>query len=361
MKRTGGLLFVLLLWSAFVSAQGKPAITFEKEDHDFGSFAESLGSVTCTFTFTNTGDAPLLITNASASCGCTRPTFPKEPIAPGKPGEIKVTYNAKGRPGSFRKSVYIYSNAEPTKATLHIKGNVISGEKKQHPEFAYTMGSIALKTRHLPFFEVFTNTPKSLSVEFVNNSRAPLSLSFERVPRHLSVKQVPENVEPGQIGLIEITYNASKAKDWGIRKDEFFIKFPGESDITPGNTITVSADIREDYSKMSVEQKEKAPKISLSENRVDFGTIKGTAPVEKVIKITNNGKTNLQIRKVNNESGVVVAAVSRMSVQSEKSIDLKITVYPAKTRSKVLNHRVFVITNDPDNPAVSIPVFANFE
>lgn len=362
MKRAGSiLLFAVLFWPMLVLAEGKPAITFEKGEHDFGSFAESLGMVTCTFTFTNTGDAPLLITNASASCGCTRPVFPKEPVAPGKSAEITVTFNPKGRPGAFRKNVYIYSNTEPSKTTLYIKGTVIPEEKKEHPEFAYTMGRIALKVRHLPFFEVYTDVPKKLSVEFVNNSHSPLALSFDRVPRHLSVKQIPESVAPGQIGLIEITYNASKAKDWGIRRDEFYIRFPGEANITPGNTISVSADIREDYSKMSSEQKERAPEALLSESRIDFETVQGTTPVEKVIKIQNNGKTNLQIRKISNESNVVTAEVSRMSVQSGKAVDLKITVYPAKTKSKVLNHRIFIITNDPDTPTLSIPVFARFE
>lgn len=223
------------------------------------------------------------------------------------------------------------------------------------------MGRIALKVRHLPFFEVYTDDPKKLSVEFVNNSRSPLTLSFDRVPRHLSVKQIPESVAPGQIGLIEVTYNASKAKDWGIRRDEFYIRFPGEPNIIPGNTISVSADIREDYSKMSSEQKERAPKALLSENRIDFEKVQGTTPVEKIIKIQNDGKTNLQIRKVSNESNVVTAEVSRMSVQSGKAVDLKITVYPAKTKSKVLNHRIFIITNDPDHPTLSIPVFARFE
>ena len=275
--------------------------------------------------------------------------FPKEPVAPGKSAEITVTLNPKGRPGAFRKNVYIYSNTEPSKTTLYIKGTVIPEEKKEHPEFAYTMGRIALKVRHLPFFEVYTDVPKKLSVEFVNNSRSPLTLSFDRVPRHLSVKQIPESVAPGQIGLIEITYNASKAKDWGIRRDEFYIRFPGESNITPGNTISVSADIREDYSKMSSEQKERAPKALLSESRIDFETVQGTTPVEKVIKIQNNGKTNLQIRKISNESSVVTAEVSRMSVQSGKAVDLKITVFLLLRMILIIQHYLSLYLRDSND------------
>lgn len=103
----------------------EPAITFEETSHDFGSIAEEGGNVTHEFTFTNTGDAPLMIVNASASCGCTRPTYPKKPVAPGKSDKIKVTYAPAGRPGEFVKSITVKTNAKKQKSVkLQIKGAV---------------------------------------------------------------------------------------------------------------------------------------------------------------------------------------------------------------------------------------------
>ena len=80
-----------------------------------------------TFEFTNVGNEPLIIQNASASCGCTTPEWPKEPILPGKVGKIKVKYNTQGRGNQpFDKSVYISSNASTNneRYELHIKGFV---------------------------------------------------------------------------------------------------------------------------------------------------------------------------------------------------------------------------------------------
>ncbi len=125
-----GILFMTMMESSLFGYQAiaqevvaGPAITVDKETHDYGNIQfEANGE--CEFTITNTGTEPLMITGARGSCGCTVPTYPKEPIAPGETAVIKVTYDTK-RPGNFNKSVTITSNAvnEPTK-TVYIKGNV---------------------------------------------------------------------------------------------------------------------------------------------------------------------------------------------------------------------------------------------
>ncbi len=103
-----------------VKAQAK--MDFKKELHDYGNIKNGANG-TCTFEFTNTGNAPLIISNAAGSCGCTVPTWPKEPIAPGAKGEITVKYDTK-RTGEFTKTVTLTSNATETSKVLTIKGNV---------------------------------------------------------------------------------------------------------------------------------------------------------------------------------------------------------------------------------------------
>ena len=98
-------------------------IEFEKEIHDYGT-VEYAGNGQCTFKFKNTGNAPLIISNAKGSCGCTVPSWPKEPVAPGASSSLSVKYDTK-RPGAINKSVTITSNAlnSPTKV-VRIKGTV---------------------------------------------------------------------------------------------------------------------------------------------------------------------------------------------------------------------------------------------
>lgn len=101
-------------------------IQFENETHNFGTFPESESVQKCTFKFTNTGSAPLIIHQAIASCGCTVPTYTKSPIRPGQTGTIEITYNGKGKyPGHFKKIITVRSNAkEHSVVRLYIEGDM---------------------------------------------------------------------------------------------------------------------------------------------------------------------------------------------------------------------------------------------
>ena len=129
MKRT--LFFCILAIMAIalpasLSPGGKKAkATFSEYRYDFGNVKEKGGLVSHEFVFTNTGDGNLLIVDATATCGCTRPEYPKQPIAPGKKGKVKVTYNPAGRPGPIDRTVTVKTNGSPKKVRLKIVGNVI--------------------------------------------------------------------------------------------------------------------------------------------------------------------------------------------------------------------------------------------
>lgn len=104
-----------------------PVMTFEETSFDFGTIQEG-EVVEHTFTFTNTGDAPLVLTAAKGSCGCTVPTWPREAIAPGETGEMLVSFNSRGRKNVQNKSVRITANTKSGTETIRIKANVIPAE-----------------------------------------------------------------------------------------------------------------------------------------------------------------------------------------------------------------------------------------
>lgn len=108
------------------SAAKAAEIKFDTLSHDFGTFSEKDPIVQCTFTFTNVGTAPLIIHQAIASCGCTVPTYTKDPIKPGEKGSIDVTYNGQGKfPGKFRKTITVRTNAkESAVVRLSIEGTM---------------------------------------------------------------------------------------------------------------------------------------------------------------------------------------------------------------------------------------------
>jgi len=124
MKKLGVFILFALFSVGFLAAQS-PKAAFKNNVHNFGKVAEEAGQVTCTFEFTNTGNAPLIINSVRASCGCTTPTYTKEPVLPNQKGEIKVAYSTTNRVGSFDKNVTIFTNVPDTTYRLTIKGEVL--------------------------------------------------------------------------------------------------------------------------------------------------------------------------------------------------------------------------------------------
>ena len=100
-----------------------PVMSFDETEYDFGNIAKGT-NVEHKFTFTNTGDAPLVIVDAKSSCGCTVPNPPKEPIGVGETGEMLVKFNSKGKPNIQNKTVTITANTWPKTSTLRIKAMV---------------------------------------------------------------------------------------------------------------------------------------------------------------------------------------------------------------------------------------------
>lgn len=125
-------LFTAFLFFAGLTATFAQAkISFDKLVNDFGTFSENNPVQKCTFTFTNTGDKPLIINQASASCGCTVANYTKTPIKPGKKGTVTVTYNGKGLfPGHFKKAITVRSNGIPMITRIYIEGVMSEAKEK---------------------------------------------------------------------------------------------------------------------------------------------------------------------------------------------------------------------------------------
>lgn len=102
-----------------------PVIKFENPEHDFGTILQGV-KVEHTYKFTNTGTADLLITDAKASCGCTVPDYTKEPVAPGKSGEVHVVFDSTGKSGDVSKTVTLTLNTEKGTETVSFKANIES-------------------------------------------------------------------------------------------------------------------------------------------------------------------------------------------------------------------------------------------
>ena len=109
-----------------------PVMKFAEAEFDFGDIKADT-KVRHTFTFTNTGKTPLLIEDATASCGCTTPSWTKAPVAPGTQGRLEVQFDSRGKHGIISKQVAVRANTQPNITTLLIKGNVLNNGTTDKP------------------------------------------------------------------------------------------------------------------------------------------------------------------------------------------------------------------------------------
>lgn len=118
------IILLSVIFSGVLLAQ-TPVLAFDTVSIDLKKINELDGLATTVFKFKNTGNAPLIINRVQASCGCTTPNWTREPVLPGKMGNVTVSYNPVNRPGAFIKSIAVYSNASTAPTVLTIKGEVI--------------------------------------------------------------------------------------------------------------------------------------------------------------------------------------------------------------------------------------------
>ncbi len=140
MKKAVFIFFSVILISVSTFSQNKgPSIKFDNTEYDYGTIYQG-GDGSCDFKFKNTGDEPLVLSSVRSSCGCTVPSWPKDPILPGQSASIKVTYDTK-RIGTISKQIIVISNAvsEPS-LTLAIKGNVLQKPNEVLPEKQVNQG-----------------------------------------------------------------------------------------------------------------------------------------------------------------------------------------------------------------------------
>ncbi len=347
MKKVFIILQVLFIAVLTVSAQ--PKIVFDKNQHDFGKVGEGDGVASYDFSFKNTGTSPLIIQDVKTTCGCTTPEWTKQPIRPGATGFIKVNYEVKGRPGAIDKSITVYSNGSSTPISLRIIGEVIPVDRR--PEaFRYTAGSIRLDDMHVAFNRVYSYETSSLVVTAYNPGPNPVKISFVDLPAYIKVDVSPSKISKDEKASIKVTYDVSKRKDWGFVSDR--ISMILNDDKSKDYKLTVTADIEEDFSRWTASQIQNAAVVSLDKSTIDAGKIKKGEKKTYVVKVTNSGKSALQIRKVTSNSTQITTNAPK-EIAPNATSEISIT-YDTSEQSGEQNKTVTLITNDPKNATVTI-------
>jgi hypothetical protein len=354
------LLLFLSIVSISASLISQPMMKLSETEHDFGKFREEAGKQSFDIVVTNTGNAPLVIQNIAASCGCTQPDWTKQPIPPGGNGKITAKYDPANRPGQFSKTLSVYTNSKPEVVVLTLKGEVIPREKTIEELFTFPVGAVRFESNHLAFTNVKKTEKKIRVMQLINTSDAPVKIGFDNLPPHLTLKANPETLKPGQKGIVEGTYDATKNNSWGNVSDMVKIKL---NDVTQENVYYyVSANLVEDFSSMSKEDMEKAPVFKLASSTVDLGTMPGTTSKEVEFKFSNEGKSDLFIRHVRSTCGCTAVLQGQVGVgiKPGESSSIKAVFNSGGYNGKVTK-AIYVYTNDPKNSEAILMLTANVQ
>lgn len=344
-----------LLFALIVMAQN-PVITFDKTTHDFGKFNEADGRVTTIFTFKNEGMTPLVVSNVRASCGCTTPKWTREPIEPGQTGELTVTYNPNGRPGRFQKTVTVTSNATEPTTRLYIKGEVIPKPVKPVNKYPVTMGELSLQKKSIHFGTIIKGSNKMLEIEYANLTEQPITIDVLLSDEHSYIKPnvTLKTVAPGQTGKLQFAIQSEECPEYGPINVKAYVTVNGKRDISEASAITISANIKEDFSQLTVEQRQQAPIVDVLKE-VHLGTvIPGKKHMSK-ITITNAGINPLVIRRVIINDQHINCIAPKAAIKAGRKADIKLELDAnIKSNPAQYSRILTLITNDPKNPVVNI-------
>ncbi len=340
-------ILLVIVWLATTVAYASPQIVWIKDSHDFGTFKEECGEVTCSMQFVNTGDAPVAVTDMRVTCGCTTPRYPKGEIAPGDTASITVTYSALGRPGKFKKKIYVYTSADTERHTLTVSGLVIGEESTIKSRYPVAAGKLRLRNNTVAFGEMNKGKIKTAFIDAYNHSTDTLHPEWKNVPEYLSVISTPAEVAPGEQVTFSFYLNTGKCPQWGMNEIGLaLIPDNGEQEVP----VSVMVIVNEDFSKMTPGQLANAPKISVLPDAVDFGTITyDSGMISRTFEIANNGKNALEIRRIYSTDSGITVNVESTKVKKGKKTVATVTVDTSKINPELLDARITVITNDPEN------------
>ena len=346
-----------------IGAMAQSAIEFKKTTHDFGEFKEDAGVQRYRFELKNTGDSDLIVTNAQASCGCTTPSWSKEPIKPGKTGYVEAGYDPRGRgTGPFSKTITVMTNSKKTPVTtLTIKGSAKEKEKTIADLYPRKIGDFRINNEYLNMGRVYPGKIATQSFKIYNDTNLTLTIiPITPTGKHLSISVEPSVVKPKQTAEIKITYDAKAKGDWGYMNDAFELKYSGGT--ADKAVLYVVATIEEEQKKdLTPEQLKAAPRMFFDKKEHDFGVLKPGEIVNHEFTFTNTGGGDLLLHKTKASCGCTASEPAKKMLKPGESSSIKVTFNSTGKHDGDQSQSVTIYTNDPTEPTVYITIKAKVD
>ena len=336
-----------------LSAQEEPVIKFGETTHQFGEIPRGTPA-NHIFTFTNTSAAPVKLSNVKASCGCTTPSWPKEEVAPGATGEIKVQYNA-AAVGAFTKTVTVQYEGGERPIILYIKGTVAADGSAEDQLYANRVGQLGFDRLAHNMGVLNSDQTQKINFKVKNMGQTPITFSEATAEMMLNVSYGKATLLPGE-------------------KTEISIEIDGTKFITPG-AFTQSARILTDNEEtgeiglsivgnlnkvFSAEELANMPNIEFERTSYDAGSVIEGEKVEVAYVFTNTGQSDLVIESVKASCGCTASSPKDLVIAPGASSEIMAT-FDSRGREGTQNKSITVRTNDPDQSTIILRLMVEVE
>ena len=345
----------MLVVSCFYS-YGQEALSFDETNFSFGEINEQDGPVDHTFNFVNNSPDSIRILGVRASCGCTTPAWTKDIVPPGGSGSITARYNPLNRPGSFRKSLSVSTSVPSIKSTLYINGSVKPRPRTVEDDLPTIVDGLRFKYLSFNFGKIKTKEPITKTFEVYNNTDEPVTLVKDRsqMPSHIAVAFSPEVLAPKTRGKILTTFDPTAEIELGFQSTNIQLL---TSDASKPKSLTVLATVEEYFEPLSLEELEKAPKLSFDMTSHNFGKLEKDATVETEFTLINEGQSDLNLRKVSTNCACTIASVDKMDVSPGEEVKMKVKFDTTGRRGRQYKS-ISIFSNDPTAPTQVVTIRA---
>lgn len=354
------VLIVLLSVSGFntFSQQSKP-LQFREETFDFGTVKEDGGPVTHEFLFTNNSGRAIKILTVQASCGCTTPAWSKETVGPGKTGFVQASYNPKGRPGFFNKTLTVTTDLDAAPFVLQIKGTVSTGGVGANADFMVANGNWKLKSGSFNLGKVYLKDEFTVrDFQFLNTSDKAITYSKYVGPAYVKIDVLPKTVAPGEKGHVKVSYNGKQKNQYGFQSDN--VEIYTDDSLSPVKSFSVYATLEDYFPELKPDESAKAPQLKFGSASLDFGRVRAGGSATRELSFTNTGKKDLQIRALQGNCTCITATATKATVKAGESSTIRI-VFNAQDRKGTQQKAVTIYSNDPANPVQRVTFSAYVE
>lgn len=336
--------FFCIIISVYSEAQtGKPRITFESLGYHFGQINQVDSSIVITFNFSNVGEEPLEITRIVAP-GFTVAGYSREKILPGNSGGLRFQFLPFNKVGNVVKTIRVFSNAENSPSELTVKGEIL--KESSVNKSGHNIGGLVIKQSQINFGYLLDSMEVVRNVPVWNSSKNTVRIKVRDVPPYLKINPKFNQLAPGEEGAIEVIYNSGKLNDWDFVLDRVKLEVIGSKSVV--GQISVAANIREDFSKLSEFDKQQKPSISIPVKVFNFDTIaSGDVPFYKFL-VLNSGERDLVIRAVKPTCGCTAAMPLKNIVPPGDSTYIEVA-FQSKGIVGYNKKGVTLISNDPEN------------